>query len=672
MAAEDRDLDRLWLWFAVWSVLCLAVLAVSPLKDYFREYRGYQKEYRQRLLDTAGSARELRAAQAESVGIRQIWLPELDGRVDRCVSCHLGLESPAMAEAAEPFGLHPPTPHTPHQMRDFGCVVCHRGQGRATSLEAAHGEVEDWHTPLLPLGFTEASCGVCHEGEAVPEAALLSRGRRLMQRSGCFACHPLEGHEDWQSTAPDLDGLADKTHIEWLRAWLADPQGLRPDTWMPDFQLPADEVEALAAYLWVQPAKVLLPPDGEPPPPGDYDRGRKLFRESRCISCHTVGGRGNGSAPELEGVGSKLDRRWTIAYLTDPHAFQPETEMPRYVFADDELLDLTQYMEEEFTDPAAPEPEGNYRPAQRDVERGEELYRRYGCGGCHRLAGEGAARTGPELDGIGAKAVELLDFGDREDLPRLLPAWLAAKVAEPRSFREGLKMPVFGFDRGEVQALVTALLSYTGETLPAEYRQVPEENAYDPAGAFGELVDRYRCLSCHRVRGQGGDISTAPLTAEGSKVQRSWLEDYLLLPTTIRPILTDRMVYLRMPEEEAAFLADYMENVYLDDDIPGEIFPDGPPPERAERGRRLFFQRYGCQACHQAEGEGGYYGPPLDGTAEKLESGWIAWWLQGPQRWRDDVRCPDYGMEPTDARDLSAYLMTLSRPGAEEEGRGVS
>ena len=81
------------------------------------------------------------------------------------------------------------------------------------------------------------------------------------------------------------------------------------------------------------------------------------------------------------------------------------------------------------------------------------------------------------------------------------------------------------------------------------------------------------------------------------------------------------------------------------------------PPEQVQRGRRLFFECYGCQACHQAEGTGGYYGPPLDDSPKKLESGWIAWWLEGPQRWRADVRCPDYGMGADDARDLAAYLV---------------
>jgi mono/diheme cytochrome c family protein len=662
MAERDPSSDRLWLGFAVSSVAFLAVLAISPVKDYFREYRGYQHAYRERLLATAGSSKELKAAQAESVQIRQVWLRELDGRVDRCTSCHLGVDETRMADAPQPFRLHPPTPHTPEDLQRFGCVSCHRGQGRATTREAAHGEVAEWNSPLLPLPYTEASCGTCHLGETVPEAALLSAGRRLMRRAGCFGCHQLAGQDDgWRSDAPDLSGLAEKTYPEWLRAWLKDPKSLRPGTWMPGFHLADDEIEDLTAYLWVQPPLSKLSDEGgAEPPPGDFDRGKTLFRESRCISCHTVEGRGNGSAPELSGVGSKVNRKWLIAFLADPHAFQPATAMPRYHFSRQDLLDVSQYMVEDLTDPAAPAPGGSYHPAVRSVESGEALYRKYGCGGCHDLGGRGeTTRIGPELTGIGGKPVAQLDFGHRDDLPRRLPDWLAAKVTQPRSFRDDLKMPEFGFDDGQVEALVTALLAATGESLPPAYTVPAVRASYSPPGRFGELVRRYRCLSCHQVQGTGGDISTAPLTAEGSKVQAEWLRRYLLHPSAIRPILTDRMVPLRMRDDEAARLADFIDNVYVDDSIPGEIFPGGPPPERAERGRKLFFERYGCQACHQVGGAGGYYGPPLDETPGKLESGWIAWWLQGPQRWRADVRCPNYGLDEADAQDLAAFLSAL-------------
>ncbi len=661
MADRGRSTDRLWLWFAVSSVLFVSVLAISPVKDYLREYRPYQRAYRKLLLDSAGSAREVAEARSRPVRIHQFWIPEFENRVDRCVTCHLGVENTAMAGAPRPFRLHPTTPHTPHDFGRFGCVICHRGQGRATSRAEAHGEVADWDRPLLPLPYTEASCGRCHLGDAVPEASLLSEGRAVMGRAGCFGCHRMEGHEGWRSEAPDLSGMSQKTHAAWVRAWLRSPRGLRPGTWMPDFHLSGDEIESLTAFLWSQPPapSQTLGPDADPPA-GDAERGRTLFGESRCISCHTIEGRGNGSAPELSGIGSKVNRRWLIAFLRDPQAFQTDTRMPRYNFSRQDLLDVSQYMMEELTDPSAPEPGAPLRFSQKAVLEGEKVYRRYACAGCHRIAGRhDAAQAGPDLTGIGDKPVALLDFAARADLPRRLPDWLAAKVSQPRSFREGLKMPDFGFSAEQVQAIVTALLSSGRDPVPPTYRVAGPEPRYVPPGRFGEMVDRYRCLSCHQVQGTGGDISKAPLTAEGSRARRDWLVRYLLNPTTIRPILTDRMIPLRMTPQEAGFLAEFMENVYVDNQIPGEIFPGGPPVDQAERGRRLFFERYGCQSCHMVGGKGGYYGPLLDGAGERLQSGWIFWWLRGPQRWRSDIRCPDFGLDETDAHDLAAFIASI-------------
>jgi mono/diheme cytochrome c family protein len=666
MNGPDRSSDRLWTWFAVSSVVFLVVLAVSPVKDYFREYRRYQDGYRRQLLATASTAKELKAAQEESVGIRQIWIPAFGDRVDRCTTCHRGVENPAMARAEEPYRTHPPTPHTPGDFARFGCVACHRGQGRATTRAEAHGDVPDWSSPLLPLRYTEASCGTCHRGLVVPEASLLSSGRALMNRVGCLGCHKIAGWDDWRSKAPDLGGLADETHVEWLRAWLKQPRSLRPNTWMPDFHLSDDEIEALVSFLWVQPGTEPLPAGD--PPAGDSDAGKKVFRESRCVSCHTIEGRGNGSAPELSGIGSKASRRWLVAFLTDPHGFQPDIAMPQYDFTRQQVLDLASYLSEELVDPSAPAAGAPFHPAAARVAEGEEVFVKYGCAGCHRVPGrKPSAPIGPELTGVGGKPAALLDFGARTDLPRRLPDWLAAKVSHPRSFRDGLRMPEFGFTPEQVEALVTALLSYDATEIPEAYRVTQPVAHYAPPGRFGELVRQYRCLTCHQMQGVGGDISTAPLTAEGSKVKESWLKSYLLLPTTIRPILTDRMLPFGMAEERAGFLANFMANVFLDDAIPGELFPQGPPAEQAGRGRRLYYERYGCQSCHQLGGSGGYYGPPLDDTPSKLRSGWIAWWLQGPQRWRADVRCPDFGLDARDAEDLAAFLVT-PRPAAAKPG----
>ena len=71
MERRDPSTDRLWLVFALTSLAMLVVLAVSPVKDFFREYRRYQKDYRALVLRKAGSLKEVRSAQALQVGIRQ-------------------------------------------------------------------------------------------------------------------------------------------------------------------------------------------------------------------------------------------------------------------------------------------------------------------------------------------------------------------------------------------------------------------------------------------------------------------------------------------------------------------------------------------------------------------------------------------------------------------------
>src|SRR5262249_47365632 len=157
---------------------------------------------------------------------------------------------------------------------------------------------------------------------------------------------------------------------------------------------------------------------------------------------------------------SAVNRRWLAAFLADPHRFQPETAMPRYDFNAQQRLDLVEYLMTELGDPSPPAPAPPPRPAQKTIEAGGEIYRKYGCGGCHRIAGrQDGVQAGPELTGIASKPAPLLDYGKRGDLPRRLPDWLAAKVTAPRSFRDGLRMPEFGFDNEQVTSLVTALLS---------------------------------------------------------------------------------------------------------------------------------------------------------------------------------------------------------------------
>jgi cytochrome c2 len=272
-------------------------------------------------------------------------------------------------------------------------------------------------------------------------------------------------------------------------------------------------------------------------------------------------------------------------------------------------------------------------------------------------------RFGPDLYGIGDRKATSLDFGRRNDLPRTLPAWLAAKVAAPRSFASGLKMPTFAFDPAQRRAVVTALLAIPATPVPEPYRATrAQQPGIVPAGTIGSLISRYRCLSCHENGSRGGDLSTAPLTFEGSKVNRDWLAGYLTVPYSIRPILPERMPILHMAKEDAAKLADAIEMLYVDPSIPDDPFAGRRASDHDTAEGERLYTTLGCRGCHIVGSNGGYYGPPLSDTHTRLRPGWVYRYLLNPQRWRDDIRCPNYGLTDTDALRLTAYLETLSAP----------
>lgn len=92
--------------------------------------------------------------------------------------------------------------------------------------------------------------------------------------------------------------------------------------------------------------------------------------------------------------------------------------------------------------------------------------------------------------------------------------------------------------------------------LPASYvLRPPPPKPYRPAGRFGELMSRYRCLSCHSVGGFGGDLSTVPLDRIGSQL-KPYIATYLLNPGAVRVSVEARMPVFKMQPGEANAFAD--------------------------------------------------------------------------------------------------------------------
>jgi cytochrome c2 len=652
---------RLHVAFASLGLAFLAIFSWIYLREQGAEWRAAQARFRK--LEASVKNPHQLAQSARAAGLRQVWLPDL-GRVDRCTTCHLGVDDPAFANAPAPFRTHPGTWLTTHPAERFGCSVCHDGQGEATDFRrAAHKSVLGEEHSMRPLETIEANCGGCHRSLEPPDAPRLAEGRRLIVESGCVSCHDIPGFERVGFRGPALDSLGYKVRSEWLGAWLKDPKEYLANSRMGNFRLSAAEIASLQALLLSQKAQGPLEAAGVDWKKADTASGRAVFGELRCVSCHAVNGRGGTMGPELSRIGDKVRRDWLFGYLKDPHREQPDTTMLQYRLNDTQLRDLSAFLLEEYRTPGG---EAEAAPAAYQdphaIADGRAVFIRRGCYGCHRLAGvRETGKIGPNLAGVADRDPDQLAYG-KNVVRHTTDNYIFLKLQQPDALGAPSLMPTFAFTPAQAATITVALASLHKADLPAS-RVVPEAPPapYRPQGPFGELVLRYRCLSCHRIGGSGGDLSTVPLDRIGSQLQRDYLVDYLMNPGAVRVSVEARMPVFHMSKQEAQTIADHAAAVFLDDDL--DRYDAHFTSAEVHQGEQLYGQ-LGCVGCHQLKLQGGYVGPDLSNTGRRLRPGWTAAWLRAPQRYKPGTLQPDYGLSAGDARALTAYLATLGTSAA--------
>lgn len=670
--------------FALSSVVLLAVLAISPVKDLLREWRGYQRDY-VRFARTRPDTKTLLADYHD--GIQQIWLPDMNV-VDRCTTCHIGITQPSLSgdNVPQPFRNHPLIPHS---ATDWGCVVCHRGQGIATEVAEAHQTTLAWEQPLLPTHFIQASCGVCHKAD-LPETPQLTRGRQLLTRLNCVGCHQLAGVDVPAMLGPDLTNIGTKVSRPWIYKWLKEPRTVvdasgnqvvngydsEGGARMPYFHLSETELLALSAFLSSLKSTPVQPYNFNPSvaaalekKPDLADQGELRFRQMFCTTCHSLavtrGGEtkliGGDIGPELTKVGSKVNPDWLVAWLRNPQAYLPNSTMPRYEWSDEDLYQVTHYITAKLTDSDlltdvpkmdAPKPE--------DIALGRRLFLEKGCRGCHVVEGLAPQKDfGPDLSSLGGKNSSQLEFGNSK-IPRNLISYIQAKISDPASVNSSARMPKYHLSPDDLDAITTALLSMTGPPaspglarliVPAEHKE------FHPAGAFGEVYERYKCSACHRFNGVGGDLAP-DLSYEGSRAQRPWLVSFLKSPQTLRPTLTSRMPQFNMTDGEANTVADYF-GMALQSSAVSTVDTKEFTPQLAAVGKQLYEVKFQCQSCHTIGSGGGYVGPNLTNVGNWITPAWTVAWLKNPQALVPGTIEPRRTFTDDEIKALTAYLMTL-------------
>lgn len=179
---------------------------------------------------------------------------------------------------------------------------------------------------------------------------------------------PLYNPYERPKNGPPLTNVAYKLTLPSLWATLRNPKH-HPSARMPDFRFTSDEVLDAMAYLKSiaeQPPAATRWPAWAPKASQDLngaesvalftlvDRGKTIWNNARCTICHAAAGpRGRliggfvdlrVGGIDLQIAGNRLQRDWLYDWIKEPKNYSPDTLMPRFRFADNDLKALVEYI----------------------------------------------------------------------------------------------------------------------------------------------------------------------------------------------------------------------------------------------------------------------------------------------------------------------------------------
>jgi len=360
------------------------------------------------------------------------------------------------------------------------------------------------------------------------------------------------------------------------------------------------------------------------------DGGRLLYNELGCVNCH--GGDTGLPArrgPEIKGATLHAQAEWLEAFVSDPSAVHPGTQMPGLLTgrAAGAAQAVVQYL-------ATLKPKGalKLKPSRHvNAARGKELFHTVGCVSCHAPRSGFTPALGTPAESDFAYASH--SFPDLHAKTNVTV--LADFLLDPLKLRPSGRMPKLLSSEDDAMDIAGYLLDFE----PSDGRLSPgiRPLASDPelVAQGRALVTQARCAACHELP---KEVAAAPVKL---RRQAGGCLDAAPPPGAPR--------YALSAQQRAALL----------------LYLAGPntvsPPERTAD---LTLQALNCVACHERNGSGGpdsarkvyfqgdhnlgdtgLYPPPLTAVGRKLQPIWLEKVLSGESRVRPylKTRMPVYG-----------------------------
>lgn len=594
----------------IFSSLLIVLIVFTWIKENFgKDWRKRQAEYKDLVREKIGS--DILSGNPEFIesGIRQLEIEELN-RMDRCITCHLGIENLLMTDVPLPHRLHSGNFIEYHPIQKYGCTICHGGQGRALDKKQAFGRDHDvyWTDPLLDQPYIQASCAKCHlvifSNPILMEGTdILLEGQQIFTREGCLGCHKARGTGG--VIGPDLTAQGEKKKHEynfqnivgeqtisnWLKEHFKDPEMVSPASQMLKMDLPEEELDALVTFT-LGLAKPDIPIDYFAIQTLTELKGKRKLMEARliydlcCSACHGKNKEGKNynqyktGVPVLQNkdflsVASGEFLRATV--LNGRSRRQMASWLPdQSGFYDSEIDSVVKYIRNGRESNST---FNNTNKKKGNIIRGQELYDSR-CGMCH-------GEDGKSLVGL---ALNNPDF-QKHASDRFIYNTI-------KNGRYNTAMPCWSYlTDTEMSDLITLIRSWG-----KGYVSSAGINLHEGDPKQGALQFHYLCSRCH---GEFGEGETGPAILN-SDFLRTADDNYLFMMISYGRTNTAMFGWAGQTTDQGKIekkqISDLIAFLRSNIGMSTEYIYPGANPGNSDEGKRLFDLN--CTKCHGENGNG--------------------------------------------------------------------